>query len=212
MLVTHDYHTHQSNPVVHTWGKRHEHDGSLPVLNFTDPDQLDWMQEIVQERPKVKTKGTKRVNLILGIGAKDSYSAEEQAEIDMVRSSRYGVGNKRSLAQAAEFTGIDLQHKKMVKNKCGNLKWVPFTVPTGSDYGIGEVLARPLVDGPSILASIIAPPQRTLRSPATAATPNGSSSSFVSSRLGAVAVLLAFIVIFSRGSLMRPSKKERHVA
>lgn len=134
VLVTHDYKTHQSNPVVHSWGG-----GSRRTTNITEEDWI-WMREISQERPKVKTVGTPRVNMLLGIG---KFSNNQLAEIKSIRSSRYGLGTKRTLQQAEQFTGLNLQEKKMLENKCGNIKWVPYD--PSPDYGLGEVLSRPLV-------------------------------------------------------------------
>jgi hypothetical protein len=58
----------------------------------------------------------------------------------LIRKSRYGLGEKRTLAQAVEFTGINLRERKMKQNKCGNLIWVPFE--ESSDYGVTETLSR----------------------------------------------------------------------
>lgn len=135
VLVTHDYKGHQSNPVVHTWGRQH---GKL------HSDKLEvWREEIEKERPKVITIGTPRVNMMLGIGP-DNYSEEECKEIKQMRASRFGLGTKRTLEQAIEFSGINLRERKMVKNKCGNLKWVPFE--ESDDYGLSATLGRGLID------------------------------------------------------------------
>ena len=134
VLVTHDYHTHQGNPVVHTWGRHRgaEADGDEKEKVFK------FREDIERERSKVQTKGTKRVNMMLGIGH-SRWNEQEEAEIEQIRKSRYGIGNKRTLEQASKFSGIDLAGKKMVENKCGNLKWVPFA--KSPDYGVGETLS-----------------------------------------------------------------------
>lgn len=139
VLVTHDYHTHQGNPVVHTWGRHRgaEADGDEKEEVFK------FREDIERERNKVQTKGTKRVNMMLGIGH-SRWNEQEEAEIEQIRKSRYGIGNKRTLEQASKFSGIDLAGKKMVENKCGNLKWVPYT--ESPDYGVGETLMRSLTD------------------------------------------------------------------
>ena len=135
VLVTHDYHTHQSNPVVHTWGRtRH---GAITE------EKLVFRADIEKERQKVSTKGTKRVNMLLGIGKLNPSNNAERIEIEQIRKSRYGVGNKRTLVQASKFSGIDLAAKKMVENKCGNLIWVPYE--ESPDYGVEETLSRSLV-------------------------------------------------------------------
>lgn len=135
VLVTHDYHTHQSNPVVHTWGRAHHGESK--------EEKWVFRADIEKERPKVYTKGTKRVNMLLGIGKFNPNNQAERTEIDRIRKSRYGVGNKRSLEQASEFSGIDLAAKKMAENKCGNLVWVPYE--ESPEYGVEETLTRSLV-------------------------------------------------------------------
>jgi hypothetical protein len=83
--------------------------------------------------------------MLLGIG-NEAYSEEDLKEIEQIRASRYGLGTKRSLEQASEFSGINLRERKMVKNKCGNLIWVPFDPhPVSDAYGIQEMLKRGLL-------------------------------------------------------------------
>jgi hypothetical protein len=140
VLVTHDYKKHQSNPVVHTWGKKSK--GTAEV-----EDSIDiYMEEIERQRPNIRTTGTSRVNMMLGIGH-DHESKEDQEEIERIRRSRFGLGTKRTLEQAVEFSGINLRERKMEKNKCGNLIWVPYEENASSDYyGLQEILGRGLVD------------------------------------------------------------------
>jgi hypothetical protein len=130
VLVTHDYHGHQSNPVVHTWG----HGKNNDIVQ-----ELHWkfMEEIDQHRSGVTVFGSPRVNLLLGIGQHDP---SLDAETQLIRKSRYGLGNKRTLDQAIEFTGINLREKKMEVNKCGNLEWVPFE--ESENFGVEETLSR----------------------------------------------------------------------
>mmetsp|Transcript_29219 Transcript_29219/g.64428 ORF Transcript_29219/g.64428 Transcript_29219/m.64428 type:complete len:588 (-) Transcript_29219:49-1812(-) len=149
VLVTHDYHNHQSNPVVHTWGRAHHGE--------SNEEKWVFRADIEKERPKVQTIGTKRVNMVLGIGKFNPNNQAERTEIDRIRKSRYGVGNKRTLEQASEFSGIDLAAKKMVENKCGNLVWVPYE--ESPEYGVEETLTRSLVgdDSGSSVATAAVP-------------------------------------------------------
>ena len=144
VLVTHDYHTHQGNPVVHTWGR---HRGKEEADGGEKEKVFKFREDIERERSKVQTKGTKRVNMMLGIGH-SRWNEQEEAEIEQIRKSRFGIGNKRTLEQASKFSGIDLAGKKMVENKCGNLKWVPYT--ESPDYGVGETLMRSLTDASTL--------------------------------------------------------------
>ena len=140
VLVTHDYHTHQSNPVVHTWGTK-------TLQGNSDLDETTkFTDEMRKARGDLQIFGQKRVNMLLGIGPEDYASKPEYAdELAKIRYGRFGLGTKRTLQQAAEFTGIDLLHRKMVQNKCGNLIWVPFEA--SEEYGLKEVLSRGLAGG-----------------------------------------------------------------
>lgn len=96
------------------------------------------MDEIKAVRGNLKTFGSKRVNMLLGFGTRRDDVTDE--EIALARQSRYGIGTKRTLEQAEEFTGINFKERKMDVNKCGNLKWVPYE--ESPDYGVGETLSR----------------------------------------------------------------------
>ena len=73
----------------------------------------------------------------------------EQKALQLKRS-RYGLGDRRSLDQLIEFSGVDLRHKKATidgKNRCGNLQWVPFTEhPKGANFipSFNETTEAPL--------------------------------------------------------------------
>ena len=145
VLVTHDYKKHQSNPVVHSWGGSLRKHQNNKTKNGND-QKIVWpfLQAIEAARPNVTIFGTKRVNLLLGIGPPPTNPAM-QVEQHAIRTGRFGFGTRRSLQQAIEFTGIDLPNRKMVANKCGNLLWVPYE--EHPDYGISEVLSRGLAGG-----------------------------------------------------------------
>lgn len=121
-------HGHQSNPVVHTWGGKNK---------AVHESHWNWMDEIADNRKNLSTFGSPRVNMMLGIGGQ---SPNKDAEIALMRKSRFGIGDKRTLTQAIEFTGINLPFKKMAANKCGNLNWVPYEETP--NYGVGETLSR----------------------------------------------------------------------
>jgi hypothetical protein len=139
VLVTHDYHGHQGNPIVHTWGH-----GGRADKQVVHQSNFNWFDEIEQFRSRLSVFGSDRVNLMLGIGIMFGNSKRMQTEnadeIDVMRKSLYGLGDKRTLEQAVEFTGINLSERKMEVNKCGNLEWVPFE--ESPHYGIGETLSR----------------------------------------------------------------------
>lgn len=55
-----------------------------------------------------------------------------------LKQSKFGLGDRRSLDQLIQFSGIDLRHSKPSidgKNRCGNIQWVPFKEhPKGVNY------------------------------------------------------------------------------
>lgn len=139
VLVTHDYKTHQGNPVVHTWGRggrAHDEDEDLKL----GEGKWKWMEDIDKSRPELSVFGTDRVNMLLGIGSHHNSTETERKELDMIRNSRFGLGTKRTMEQVRQFTGIDLLNKRMESNKCGNNYWVPYE--ESPNYGVDEVLAR----------------------------------------------------------------------
>ena len=134
VLVTHDYFGHQSNPNVHTWGgysKKGE-------LSKGDSDMSVFMKDIDDNMDSIKPKGIKRINILLG------FILQDQPEMfDAISASRHGHGDRRTLEQAIEFSGFDPAQRKMVKNKCGNLKWVPYD-EVDSNFGLEDSLNRPI--------------------------------------------------------------------
>jgi hypothetical protein len=99
------------------------------------------MDDIKSVRSNLSIFGSRRVNVMLGFGSKKKDESEDESEEQtLMRHSRYGIGSKRTLEQAEEFTGIDFKKRKMATNRCGNLLWVPYE--ESSDYGLGEILSR----------------------------------------------------------------------
>jgi Glycosyltransferase (GlcNAc) len=138
VLVTHDYHGHQSNPNVHSWGRKNAVSGQDRDL-LKDVD-MSFMDEIEAVRPTVDPVSTRRVNLLF-----DLLPNAEPEKFEMITSSRYGLGKLRTLDQAYEFAGFDRKTHEMVgHNRCGNLKWVPYEAPVLVDWGVEETLSRKL--------------------------------------------------------------------
>jgi hypothetical protein len=103
----------------------------------------------------------------------------------------------------------------MVANKCGNLKWVPYDA--SPDYGLGEVLARPLVpvldnkDSGGAAAVFI---QRQMQVHNTKAGGSGNKSSSSIVVVGGAMLLAVVGLMLSpfRKRLCGKRKKEMHVA
>jgi hypothetical protein len=52
-----------------------------------------------------------------------------------LRRSKYGLGDRRSIDQAIEFSGFNFYNRTTMSNKCGNLQFVPFKEhPEGPEY------------------------------------------------------------------------------
>jgi hypothetical protein len=52
-----------------------------------------------------------------------------------LQQSKYGLGDRRTIDQAIEFSGIDFKKLKILGNYCGNLDYIPFIEhPWGADY------------------------------------------------------------------------------
>ena len=109
VFVLHDYPGSQHNPKTMSWG----------TGKFTHED----------------TKMSHyRLNTLLDVpgGEKDINKAMQ------LKKSRFGLGDRRSLDELIQFSGIDLRHRKATidgVNRCGNLQWVPFNEhPRGVNY------------------------------------------------------------------------------
>lgn len=226
VLVTHDYQTHQSNPVVHTWGRKNLAKDNPPLK----PPSWKFMKDIENARSQFNVFGTERVNLLLGIGPRkgevsDADAAKQRPEVDRIRKSRFGLGTKRTLDQAIEFTGLDLKHRKMRENKCGNLIWVPFE--ESEQYGVPDIMQRIPVNAaftpaakPKAAAAAVVdesqqqeqpPPQQLLRqtyaAPAQVIADHTNMIAYIEM---AVCCLLLALVVSSRSGVFRRRKKARH--
>jgi hypothetical protein len=63
------------------------------------------------------------------------WEGHDAAAVLALQQSRYGLGDRRTLSQAIEFSGIDTRNRTMVGNRCGNLAYVPFAEhPWGPEY------------------------------------------------------------------------------
>lgn len=214
VLVTHDYHGHQSNPIIHTWETKHTGENLVE-------DQWKWTEAIERAKSTVKVFGTPRVNLLLGIGIHDESTAKDADEIKLTRSGRYGFGSKRTLEQAVAFTGINLAEQRMEDNKCGNLIWVPFD-ESEIDYGVNDILSRSLHGEAPPEKVVVLPPAESSTSmrgmPTTAKARGGVEGSSPESfhlessldfqTLGGIAVCLMVIARMTRTKFRK--KREWH--
>jgi len=108
VFVLHDYPGSQHNPKTTGWGHGKFDQGAV-------------------------NNGHYRLNTMLDIpgGEKDPKKAL------VLKQSKFGLGDRRSLDDLIQFSGIDLRHKKATdgRNRCGDLQWVPFTEhPKGVNF------------------------------------------------------------------------------
>lgn len=209
-------HGHQGNPIVHTWGR-----GKLESKEIVHESNWKWLDASEAVRDNLSIFGSQRVNLMLGIGTKTKLEAEHQEEIWLMRSSLFGLGTKRTLEQAVEFSGINLKERKMAVNRCGNLEWVPFE--ESPDYGVGETLSRgfageevpPFVvtpdvhgagSGAAVMGAASAGVAKGLRS---AASP-GAASSSITGDYRVLGGLIVVAILIVRLSTRKQWKDDKH--
>jgi len=76
----------------------------------------------------------KRLNTLVGLSGGDS----DETKRLRLRKSKFGLGDRRTIKQYTEFSGIDVANRILLgddKKRCGNLQWVPFLEhPNGADY------------------------------------------------------------------------------
>ncbi len=75
------------------------------------------------DRGQSEAQSAKRIRLLHMM---PPYNQEVTAEVLAVQRSRYGLGDRRSLDQFINFTGIDTKHLAILENRCGNIDYVPF--------------------------------------------------------------------------------------
>ncbi len=102
VFVLHNYGESQSNPKTTSWW-----------------NQVDHQMEMASN---------KRINSLLDVPLGGGNTVNEEDKLKL-RQSKYGLGDRRTLDQLIEFSGIDLRNAKPSldgKNRCGNIRWVPF--------------------------------------------------------------------------------------
>ena len=109
VYVLHDYHGSQSNPKTIGWNAN-------PTLYGTFADS------------------NKRLRTMI-----DMPDGEKDPEVvNRMKKSKFGLGDRRTIDQLIQFSGIDLRNLKVTidgKNRCGNIQWVPFQEhPKGVNY------------------------------------------------------------------------------
>jgi len=99
VYILHNYHGSQHNPTTASWHRNTDH--------------------VAEHNANVR---------MLSLLDVPGGSTDEDEKL-LLRQSKYGLGDRRTLDQLIQFSGIDLRHKRVTidgKNRCGNIRWVPF--------------------------------------------------------------------------------------
>ena len=157
VFVFHDYHSSQSDHNHFGWSMnsfssnknlRGKHINNNLIKNNNESMWLSGAPEIPSSP----------VNIFTMAGAHNRLRnlLEMQRGINNITARleiqyhRFGLGDRRSLDQLIEFSGINTRTSKggQIPGKCGNLKYVPFTPhPQGADHIPSfDELGRPLED------------------------------------------------------------------
>lgn len=193
-------------------------------------EKVDWsyLSHLEKMKPLVEPKSAKRVNILMGVTDPRAPGALDDIEtVERIRESRFGLGHFRTLEQAYEFTKFDPVNHKMLENRCGNLKWVPFEdndeFNEKNDWGVNINLQRriwnesqPLLPPPSrlkssVLAAVGASARsRALVGGAKAQHPYTNSSSMHGIGWFLMLILLAGGFLHKTGFL-KPKKSEKGI-
>ena len=110
--IFHDYKTSQSDPTHSAWMSSR---GKV----------IDGESGVSLQR-----RSWARLTALLGMPGDTG-----DIDVEKLRRSKYGLGDRRSLEQLIEFSGIDLKNKKSLGNRCGAVHFVPFREhPKGPAY------------------------------------------------------------------------------
>lgn len=93
----------------------------------SDPTHSAWMAskgQIVNGESGINLQKNSWARLTALLGMPGNIDG---IDVQKLRRSKYGLGDRRSLEQLIEFSGIDLKNKKSLGNRCGTVHFVPFT-------------------------------------------------------------------------------------
>ena len=124
VYVFHDYKKSQEDPNHMRWASNR---ATVPILEKND--KLMHKHHVM-----VKTEAQAWMRLRALINMPNDYDA---LQIDHLRRSRFGLGDRRTLEQLIEFSGLNTtsMHEQIDPYKCANLEIVPFKEHiAGVDY------------------------------------------------------------------------------
>jgi len=114
IIIAHDYERSRKNPAAFSWRR----------------DDANWTSTLAASHVHLKT--------LLGMPLPGEEIVKDEVNLARLRRSKFGLGDRRSLEQLVQFSGIDFSHEKYPLDgisRCGNLRWVPFKEhPKGAEY------------------------------------------------------------------------------
>jgi hypothetical protein len=118
-----DIYTPHRIPIAHDyWGSRN----NTFAMGWRNKDDESWNRILHESQKRLKT--------LVGLSGGDS----DETNVLRLRKSKFGLGDRRTIKQYTEFSGIDVANRILLgddKKRCGNLQWVPFLEhPNGADY------------------------------------------------------------------------------
>lgn len=92
---------------------------------------MAWSANEMRERGESTIESVNRLKLLLGY-KQDNFDEKKKLEVQL---GKYGLGDRRTLQQAIQFSGVDTTNLVSLGNYCGNIAYVPFIEhPFGPDY------------------------------------------------------------------------------
>lgn len=100
----------------------HDYKNALPRRS-ENKDPLEWVRNGMTPEfaRSLYDHSMARIATLLG------YPEGNKDVVSVSLLTKYGLGNKRTLDQLIEFTGVDLRKKEVFGDRCLELSWVPFT-------------------------------------------------------------------------------------
>ena len=97
----------------------------------TDPNHFDWYRSKADPSEGTLEQSVYRLKTLLEMPEGSTDTKERLA----LQKSKFGLGDRRTLSQAIEFSGVDTRNRLILGNRCGNLNFVPFIEhPFGPNY------------------------------------------------------------------------------
>lgn len=104
------------------------------VVSQADPKHSAWYSNGIDHSEGSPEDSTKRLKMLLGI-PRPMMEENDAFQVEWLRRSKYGLGDRRTFQQAIEFSGVDLVNTKILSNRCGNIKYITFKQhPLGPNY------------------------------------------------------------------------------